>query len=65
VHAEVLKKIDQKVLDSAGVVREATLRQLGRPMSNDKAEVFALGLEFPPCLFGHGNVDEQPITHQA
>jgi hypothetical protein len=34
-------------------------------MSNGKAEVFALGLEFPPCLFGRGNVDEQPIMHQA
>jgi hypothetical protein len=34
-------------------------------MSNGEAEVFALGLEFPPCLFGRGNVDEQPITHQA
>jgi len=34
-------------------------------MSNGKAEIFALGLEFPPCLFGRGNVDEQPITHQA
>jgi hypothetical protein len=34
-------------------------------MSNGKAEVFALGLEFPPCLFGRGNVDEQTAYASA